>query len=414
MFKAYLQLSKTTHLLCFGAFINRAGAFVVPFLTIYLQQRLGLGSAFATFAIGVYGAGGLGALLTGGHLADQIGRKKVMVGALVGSAILLSFLGSLQAPWAILVTIFGFAFIAEMYRPAAMAMLADVNLPDQRSHAFSEMYVAVNLGFAIAASAGGWLSQYSFHWLFWGDALTALVFATIICFTISETLTKQNTAGQSTTDYTKNANISTLNIPLWQAIKHIACDRCFVAYWLASFFLAATYMQSMSTLPLYLADLGIGAATYGNIIAVNGIMIVCLQLPTTALASKFQRSHVIILSAIIVGIGFGSICLASVPWQFGLAVAIWTIGEMMNSPTASAVISDLAPSNMRARYMGVYSMCYALALMLGAPLGGLVLSRFSGPMVWLSCAALGGLAALFYWIGGRLFAKRDTVIPIPV
>ena len=56
--------------LCFGTFLNKFGAFVVPFLTLYLTKE-GYSVADAGIAVGAYGVGVLLASLLGGHLADH-------------------------------------------------------------------------------------------------------------------------------------------------------------------------------------------------------------------------------------------------------------------------------------------------------------------------------------------------------
>ena len=40
MFRQYTDLPRAVHLLCLGTFVNRAGTFVIPFLTIYIGERM--------------------------------------------------------------------------------------------------------------------------------------------------------------------------------------------------------------------------------------------------------------------------------------------------------------------------------------------------------------------------------------
>tara|TARA_R110002167_G_scaffold39214_5_gene121249 strand:+ start:1110 stop:1388 length:279 start_codon:yes stop_codon:yes gene_type:complete len=78
-------LSKEVWWLALITLVNRAGTMVVPFLSLYLTQDLGLtlenvGSIMTSF--------GLGSLLgtwLGGKLTDSIGYYKVMLISLIGA-----------------------------------------------------------------------------------------------------------------------------------------------------------------------------------------------------------------------------------------------------------------------------------------------------------------------------------------
>ncbi len=408
MLKQYLELPRAVHILCIGAFVNRAGTFLVPFLTIYLQKELNLGTGFATRAMGAYGVGAFLASLVGGHLADRIGRRVVMLISLFGSAAVLLVFGSLSSPWIIMVALLIFSLIAEMYRPAALAMIADLTESNRRPHAYGLMYVAVNLGFSVAAAVGGSLSQFSFQWLFWGDALTACVYGGLILVTIRETLPSRvgGLTVQPVDPPDDGDERGAPPIKLNAALKHILTDWTFMVYSLGIFFLAVTYIQAMSTFPLYLGQLGIGAAGYGVIIALNGLMIVVLQLPITSIVVRFNRGAMVILSAVLTAVGFGFIGLADTMGQFALTVVVWTTGELISAPLMTAIVSDLAPTPLRARYMGVCSMCFSSAMMVGAPLGGAVLAQLGGQYLWAGSAAVGMTAALAFW-----FVRNRITVP---
>jgi len=74
-------------------------------------------------------------------------------------------------------------------------------------------------------------------------------------------------------------------------------------------------------------------------------------------------------------------------------MAVFTLGEMLALPMASAYVADLAPPQMRGRYMGVNGMTWALALIVG-PAVGMKLFTFHPTTYWIACAALGALAAV--------------------
>lgn len=414
MWTHYLSLPRPVYVLCLGTFVNRAGSIVIPFLTIYLQESLHMEDEFATRAMGGYGLGALAAAMVGGHLADRIGRRIIMLVALFGAAAVLLLLSKMTAGWAITLVVMLFALLSEMYRPAASAMIADLVAPSQRQYAFGLMYVSINLGFSVAAMAGGWLASMSFAWLFWGDAATAAAYGLIILIFIRETLPAANRSRPETAAPASPPDTARLEqtYSLAEAARYILRDTPFLIFSTASFLLAAVYMQSMSTFPLYLTGFGIAKETYGTIIAINGVMIVFLQLPVTSLISRYDRGTMVCLAAIVTAIGFGLMAVPGSAWWFAFTIMIWTVGEIMHAPLMSAIVTDLAPVELRARYLGVASMTFSSALMIAAPLGGMVLHRLGGVYVWIFASGLALTAAtMFFAIRTRIAVRSDPEGP---
>ena len=73
---------------------------------------------------------------------------------------------------------------------------------------------------------------------------------------------------------------------------------------------------------------------------------------------------------------------------------IFTLGEMIAIPVSSAYVADLTPPHLRGRYMGVSGLTWSFGLIFGPGLGMALFSQ-SPTALWLSCGALGFLAA---WI----------------
>lgn len=397
----FVRLPRSVHILCLGTLINRAGAFLLPFLAIYLRDRLDFPDSFATTAMGVYGVGWFAASLYGGHFADLVGRKVVMIASLFGGAAILMIFGYLRSPATVLAALMAFALVMEMYRPAASALIADLTTLEQRPYAFGLMYVAINLGFSVAAVVGGKVAGINFQYLFWGDAATAAVYGLIIFFTVHERFAPHSSPAPSdtiagTTGGSAARAAPIPKVPFSQAFAHILRDRVFVACWFGSFFLSVAYIQSAATLPLYLRSLGISPEVYGRILAVNGILIVLAQLPMTHAIVRFHRGRTVALSALIIAVGFAMFVFVKSPVWFAVAVGVWTVGEIMNSPLMSAIVSDLAPVHLRARYMGAFANCPSMALIAGAPLGGLVLQTWGGPVLWAVTTGVALAAATAY------------------
>ena len=159
-------------------FLNKFGAFVVPFLALYLT-RSGYTLADAGLAIGAYGVGNLVASLLGGHLADTIGRRKTILLSLfsgAGAMLLLSQAHSLPMIIA-LAALTGLA--SEFYRPACSALLTDLVPPEQRVTAFAAYRMSFNAGWAFGPATAGFLATKGFFWLFVGDAATSILFGLV-------------------------------------------------------------------------------------------------------------------------------------------------------------------------------------------------------------------------------------------
>jgi MFS family permease len=109
----------------------------------------------------------------------------------------------------------------------------------------------------------------------------------------------------------------------------------------------------------------------------------------------FDRRRVLGGAALLAGFGFALHGVAALLVVHALAVAVWTLGEILNAPTASAFVADRAPIHARGRYQGFYSMSWGLASCL-SPIFGPRILAYSPPLLWGGCAVLGILVALGY------------------
>ena len=114
MFSKYFTLSRTVYILCLGTLVNRAGTFVIPFLTTYFHKELHWDEKSSTFATGVYGVGAIAAMAIGGQLADRYGRKLMMMCALCGAATALIIFSAVTAAWAVMGALLLFAVVGEV------------------------------------------------------------------------------------------------------------------------------------------------------------------------------------------------------------------------------------------------------------------------------------------------------------
>jgi MFS family permease len=368
-------LPRPVWILFFGSFLNKFGAFVVPFLAIYLTQQ-GYTLTDAGIAIGAYGVGNLIASLLGGYLADTIGRRKTIVLSMLSAAIAMMLLSQAKR----LETIIALAALAgltgELYRPAASALLADLVPTGQRVTAFSAYRMAFNAGWAFGPATAGFLAAHGYFWLFLGDAVTSVLFGVVAWFALPRGVRS------------KEQKIS------WgEALKTLRHDKKFHQAMFAALAVSLVIFQMSSTFGLYVTQLGFSPATYGALISLNGALVVFCELPLTTVTRRFPAQRVMALGYLLLGLGFAlNIFAHTIPALIG-CVVVFTFGEMIAFPVVNAYVADLSPPHMRGRYSGAFGFTWACGLIFGPALG-MKLFAFDSAALWSSCGALGLLSAM--------------------
>ncbi len=367
-----------------GTLVNRFGSFVLVFLALYLTRK-GFSAPQAGFALGAYGAGAIGASIVGGWLADHIGRRNsIVLSMLLSAAVMLAFLGA--EGYLLLVVLAALAgFCAELYRPAASALIADVTEPAQRVTAYALYRLAINLGFAVGPAVGGFIAERSFTLLFVGDAITSVIYAGIALFALPNRVGEQHE-----TDERRSA------LPV------ILRDTPFLLFIASTLAASAVFMQFVSSYPLQVEAYGHSSAMFGILISMNGVIICLTELPLTSYTRRRPARRVMTLGMLVIGAGFLMTgFVRSVPLLM-LTVVIWTVGEMLYFPMASAHVANVSPPDMRGRYQGAWGIAWGLGAVLG-PVGGTALFALDPRMVWFVCALVSAVGA---WL--VLHATRVT------
>jgi MFS family permease len=371
-----MPLPRSLWIVFAGLFINRFGSFVSVFLVLYLISR-GYTLTQAGAAVSAYGIGSIGASALGGYLADRLGRRAAIMLSMFSSAATMLLLSQAPALPLIIVLVGLAGLTAELYRPAASALIADLVSSEQRVRAYAISRFCLNLGFTAGPAAAGFLASRSFFLLFVGDALTSGVFGLLVLLALPAGVPGQRIREPAERGF-------------FQAVR---TDSRFLLFLLASLLITFVYFQSQSTFALQVHALGLSNTIYGALISLNGLLVVLLELPISALTQRMRARPVIASGLLLIGLGFGLLAFVSTLPLLALTVGIWTLGEMIHSPVSAAYVADLAPSSLRGRYQGAWGVIWSGGLFLG-PLLGTMLFSWSAVGLWLLCGGLGIVSAL--------------------
>lgn len=356
-----------------GTLVNKLGSVVVPFLALYLTQERGLSKGQAGLMISMYGGGAILAGLTGGMLADRVGRRVTLLLSLFGGAVSMLGIGFARTLPAISIATFLVGWLGEMYRPAVAALLSDVVPKEKRLRAFGLLYWVINLGFAVAMVVGGLAASVSYMALFVVDATTMALYGVLVFLKVPETRPVLSSTETSTAA---------------PGLLDVIGDGTFMLFVLLVFGIALVMWQSGTSAPMDMTAKGLSKTTYGALFSLNGVLIALLQPRITTWLSPKPRAVVLAISAVVFGLGFGLFGFVSSVIGYAIAIAIWTVGEIAHLPTANTVVADLAPTSLRGRYQGMYSIAWGLASVVAPILGGAVLDGPGSRALWVGCAAL--------------------------
>ncbi|WP_405992480.1 MDR family MFS transporter [Streptomyces sp. NBC_00986] len=375
--------------------VNRLGAFVSTFMALYLTLDRGYSATYAGLVASLYGLGGVVSSIGSGVLTDRIGRRPTLLIAQSSTAASVALLGFMHDPVAIAAVACLVGAASNASRPAVQAMMADIVRPEDRIRAFSLNYWAINLGFAISSMAAGFIAEVSYRAGFLLEAGMTAVCAVVVFLRLPES--RPSVAADGSKGAADAVGLGT-----------VLRDGRFMSVVGLSFLVALVFQQGSVGLPVAMGEAGFTPADYGTAIAVNGFLIVALQIPVTRLIEHRDAKRLLVVSSILAGYGFGLTAFAGSVGVFALTVCVWTLGEMINAPTQTGLVVRLSPVQGRGRYQGMYTLSWAVAALVAPLMSGFVIDRFGAEWLWGLCAVVGTGAAVGY---GALMRRVPAAEP---
>ena len=154
-------------------------------------------------------------------------------------------------------------------------------------------------------------------------------------------------------------------------------------------------------LPLYARDFGVSATMVGLTLTVFALARLILNIPAGMIADRFGRRVLLIGGPILTSIGMFGSGFAGDIWSLLIWRFVAGAGSAFFMSGALIYLIDIAPPDLRARYVATNQWALSVGVALGPGLGGLVAERW-------------GLAAPFHLVGViALFAAVYAVFRLP-
>lgn len=394
----YHEFPRTFWTLIGATFIDRlGGALIFPFLSLYMTQKFNIGMTQVGQLFAIYAFASLFGNILGGAMTDKFGRRTMLLFGLIMSA-LSSLAMGLVNDLNLFYSLAGVVgLLSNTGGPAQQAMVADLLPAKRQTEGFGILRVVINLAITIGPAIGGILAARSYLLLFIIDAISSTTTALIVFSVLPETM-PEKTEEQSSQSLTQTVG----------GYRLVLKDWVYMAFLIVSMLMVTVYMQMNSSLPVYLRDMhGVQPQGFGYILSLNAAMVVLFQFWVTRRISKYRPLLLMAVGTGFYALGFAMYGFVSAYLLFLLAMVIITIGEMIVSPTAQALVARLAPEDMRGRYMAMYGFSWIIPTALGPLAAGLIMDNYNPDWVWYASGivclvAVSGYAFLYLRAGKRL------------
>ncbi|EAE2472809.1 MFS transporter [Listeria innocua] len=378
------------------------GSMIFPFMAIYFSMEINskvagillMINVLAQFLAGMYG----------GHLADIIGRKKLMVaGELLK---VFAFLGMVlcnspifHSPWITFVMLLLIGVAQGLINPAGEAMLIDVSTPENRSFMYSVSYWANNLSMMIGIIVGGWFFVDYLFPLLVALFIMSFVTAWLTISLISETLKQKAVLKKGSYGL----------VGMLKNYGQVLHDYRFLLYTLGGIAVMSIEFQRSNYISVRLAEdfqaLLVHFGPLGNITlngvqivsvltAVNTLFIVLFTVPVARFVTKRAQQPIMYVGFTLFAIGFAVCAFANNLAVLLLATAVLSIGELLYVPTRQTILAAIVDDNRRGAYMAFNGIIFQIGKMIGSV--SLVFAPFIGKYGMAAFTILLGVLSIIF------------------
>jgi len=360
---------------------------VLPYLgvTLHKERNVSLEAVGAIWTAA--GLAGAAMQWVAGEVTDRIGRRPVLISAMLVRTVNLAALGYeiLQRGPVLVIAILCVlnSVLRGFFDPVASAMVADLSRGEHRIAAFSLQRIGVNIGWALGTMAPALLpgGEVAYGRLFYGSAIVTLI-ATAAASLITET------------------RIHTTSVrPPFRLADFVAYrhDHRFMGFLVATFFFFLLQAQLYAPLSLYAADhVHMGIRSIRHLYLENGLIVIFLQLPAFYYIRRAGSQRVLVLGALAYAVSYGLCGLATRELHLIACVALLTLAEIISAPAQQSAATTMAPANRIGAYAGLFGLTQAAGQSFGPLVGTSLQGALPARLTWPLLALFGVVAAVLY------------------
>ncbi|MCS2161614.1 efflux MFS transporter YdeE [Scandinavium sp. H11S7] len=334
----------TSALLASSLLLTIGRGATLPFMTIYLTRQYGMSVEAIGYALTLALTVGVIFSLGFGILADKFDKKRYMIVAIV--AFIAGFV-AIPLVHSVALVVFFFALINcaySVFSTVLKAWFADALSVSDKARIFSLNYSFLNMGWTVGPPIGTWLVMYSLQLPFWLAAICAAFPLVLIQLYVQR-------GAQS--DEEKVATV-------WQPsvlLKDKALFWFTLSGLLASY-VGGSFATCISQYVLTIADnADFAQKVVSVVLPVNAVVVVSLQYIVGRKITAHNIRPLMAIGTLCFLLGLGGFMFSGenlIYW--GVAAAVFTLGEIIYAPGEYMLIDNIAPPGMKASYFSAQAL----------------------------------------------------------
>ncbi|MBV7545836.1 MFS transporter [Pseudomonas sp. PDM26] len=363
-------------------------AITSPLLTLFVSDKLGLNQQDVGLLLGIAVFVATLLSLYGGYIIDRFEKRRLLILAMLSSAIGLVLLTFAENLYLTTMTLIVTETASALFLIGSKAILSD-NLPvGQRAKAFSLSYTLTNIGYAIGPMLGVVIAGLYTSAPFLIAA--AIAFFSIFLMTgIAKDPVRSSVTGQA------QSFLKTLI-----TLKNDRTLIMFTAGCLLSTVVHGRFTFYLSQYLLVTSDSKNTMDVMAALLACNALSVILLQYQIGRFLKREQLRQWIVAGTGLFILGLIGFSLADSLMSWCVAMFIFTLGEMIIYPAEFLFVDTLAPEELRGSYYGAQNLA-ALGGALSPAISGFLLMHTPAPTMFYALSALAALGGLLCFMSGR-------------
>ncbi|MEU6865650.1 MFS transporter [Streptomyces sp. NPDC046876] len=364
----------------------------LPFAVVYFHAAKGIPLTTVGLMLSAGALLSLPAGPLGGRLIDRVGPRRVLVASNLLRVLTFTAYVFTDTPWQLVLLVTATMWGDSLFRPAVFALVAQVADDGHRARWYAMDRSLRNAGIGAGGLVGSTLVG-------WGGSsgYTAVVVLNAVSFLVAAALVASWRRTAVPRPAGAGAGPAQAPAPAADAAgqrrggyREVLADRAFLGVLATVWVFALCDLALTVLLSAYVIEArGLPAWQPGMLFAINTVMVVLAQTALAKAVERYRRPGVLQVAAVLWMVSF--VLFAAVPGDhaglaFGglvLGMVVFTVAELLQAPTSSALIVGMAAGHLRGRYLGLEELMWSLAKVLAPTVFTWLLARGAG-LPWLA------------------------------